>query len=185
MSGRTIVRLLAALGSTALALGAGVYFLNPLRTASHDPRLRIGGYAPFRTPSRAMQPTLRLHGVFIVSAWAYRSSDPKPGDVVVFQYPADRSVLIVKRVVAAGGSTVEIVDGVTLVDGKAVDEPYVEPRNRVRDVSRRMPLLRVPANTFFVMGDNRDDSDDSRFWGPVPSSHIVGKVESVSTPANR
>jgi signal peptidase I len=80
-------------------------------------------------------------------------------------------------VIAGGGSTVEIVNGVTIVDGKPLEEAYVDPRNNIREYSRSMPRVRVPANAFFVMGDNRDDSDDSRSWGFVPRSHIVGKVD--------
>jgi signal peptidase I len=185
LSGRTVVRVLATVGLAALAVAVGVYFLNPLRTASHDPRLRLAGYAPFRNASRAMQPALRQNQIIIVSAWPYRNADPTPGDVVVFQYPLDRTVVFLKRVIASGGSTVEIVDGVTMVDGKPIDEPYVDPHNNVKDYSRRMSLVRVPANALFVMGDNRDESDDSRSWGFVPRSQVLGRVESLSAPSNR
>jgi signal peptidase I len=123
-----------------------------------------------------MQPTIRLGDKFLVSAWAYRTADPQPGDVVVFEYPLDPSVVLVKRVIAGGGSTVEIVDGVTVVNGRPLDEPYVDPRNNVKEYSRRMSLVRVSANAFFVMGDNRDESDDSRSWGFVPRSRVIGKV---------
>jgi signal peptidase I len=170
---------------TALAVVVGVYFLNPLRTASHDPRLRVAGYTLFKTPSRSMQPTIRQNDSFLVSAWPYRKADPKPGDIVVFQYPLDPSFVVVKRVIAGGSSTVEIVDGVTIVNGRSLDEPYVDPQNNAKEYSRRMSLVRVPAGAFFVMGDDRDDSDDSRSWGAVPRSDIVGKVESVSAPNNR
>ncbi|TLZ01645.1 MAG: signal peptidase I, partial [Gammaproteobacteria bacterium] len=91
--------------------------------------------------------------------------------------PVDPSVVFAKRVIADGDSTVEIVNGVTVVNGKPLEEPYVDPRNNVREYSRSMSRVRVPANAFFVMGDNRDDSDDSRFWGFVPRSHILGKVD--------
>jgi signal peptidase I len=132
-----------------------------------------------------MEPTIHLNHTFVVSAWPYRNADPAPGDLVVFQFPHDRSVVFVKRVIATGGSTVEIRDGVTFVDGKRVDEPYVDPHNNMKDISRRTYSARVPANAFFVMGDNRDDSDDSRFWGFLPRSHIIGKVLSPSAPNNR
>jgi signal peptidase I len=132
-----------------------------------------------------MQPAIHPNDILAVSAWAYRNADPLPGDIVVFQYPLDRSVVFAKRVIAAGGSTVENRDGVLFVNGKRVDEPYVDPQNNIKDISRRSYSVRVPANAFFVMGDNRDDSDDSRFWGFVPRSHMVGKVVSVSAPANR
>ena len=185
MGERTVVNVFATAVLTALAVVLGVYFLNPLRTASSDPRLRIAGYTVFRLPSRSMQPAIQPGDTLVVSAWPYRNADPTPGDIAVFQYPLDRSVILTKRVIAGGDSTVEIIDGVTMVNGKPVDEPYVDPRNNMKDYSRRMFLRRVPANEFFVMGDNRDDSDDSRFWGFVPRSHILGRVNSVSAPNDR
>lgn len=186
MTERTIVRVFATAVLTTLAVVVGVYFLNPLQTASRDPRLRVAGYTVFKIPSRSMQPAIRQDDTFIVSAWPYRKAEPKPGDVVVFQYPLDPSVFLVKRVIAVGGSTVAIVDGVTVVNGRPLDEPYVDPRNNVKEeYSRHMSSINVPANTFFVMGDNRDESDDSRDWGFVPRSHIVGKVDSVPASNNR
>ena len=172
-------------GLTALAVAVGAYFLNPLRAASRDPLLRVVGYKVYRIPSLSMQPAIQQNDAFVVSAWPYRSADPMPGDVVVFQYPLDRSVVFAKRVIAGAGSTVEIVDGVTIVNGKPVEEPYVDPRNNLKEYSRRMPLVRVPADAFFVLGDNRDNSDDSRSWGVVPRSHLVGRIDAVSAHNNR
>jgi signal peptidase I len=173
------VRIFATAVLTALAVIVGVYFLNPLRTASADPRLRVVGYTMLRFPTDSMQPAIHPNDILLVSAWAYAKADPKPGDVIVFQFPSDRSVVMGKRVIAVGASTVEIQDGVTIVNGKRIDEPYVDRRNNVKEISRRTYSVRVPANALFVMGDNRDDSDDSRFWGFVPRSRIVGRVDSV------
>ena len=178
MSDRVAVRVLAAAVLTALAVVVVcVYLLNPLRTASKDPELRLFGYELLRMPSRSMQPTIRRDDIILVSAWPYSTADPKPGDVVVFQWPLNPSSLYAKRIIADGGSTVEIVNGVTVVNAKPLEEPYVDPRNNIKDYSRSMSRVLVPAKAFFVMGDNRDDSDDSRSWGFVPRSHIVGKVE--------
>jgi signal peptidase I len=129
LSDRTVVNVFAIAILTALAVIVGVYVLNPLRTASDDPRLRVVGYTVFRFPTRSMQPAIHPNDILMVSAWPYTNADPTPGDIVVFQYPLDRSVVFAKRVIAAGGSTVNIQDGVTFVNGKPVDERYVDPQN--------------------------------------------------------
>jgi len=109
------------------------------------------------------------------------------GDVVVFRFPEDPRRDFIKRVVALPGETVEIRDKRVRVDGQELAEPYafhaddtVWPDDpAIAEVRRRrdqFPALRVPADSYFVMGDNRDDSNDSRFWGPVPRGHIEGRA---------
>jgi signal peptidase I len=182
---RIVIRLFATALLTTLAVLVGVYFLNPLQTAATDPLFRVAGYKVFRIPSRSMQPTIGENVAFLVSAWPYRNADPKAGDIVVFTFPMDPSGVFAKRVIADGGSTVEIVEGVTIVNGRPLDEPYVDPRNKTTEYSRHMFLIHVPPNDLFVLGDNRDNSNDSRRRGFVPRSHIIGKVVWVSTPNNR
>ena len=177
MTGRTFLRIVSAVLISVGVLATGVYFVNPLRTESYDPRLRVLGFTLYRMPSTGMEPTVRLGEILMVSAWPYRHLAPSAGDVVVFRWPVDPSVFFLKRVIATGGSTVEIADGVTIVDGRPLREPYVEESARRNDYSRKMPALQVPADSYFVMGDNRDKSDDSRNWGFVPRSRILGKVE--------
>lgn len=176
MTDRGWLRTIVGLSSCVWALAALMYFRNPLGTASRDPRLRVLGFTLFRSPSVAMEPTIHRNGSFLVSAWPYWHADPGPGDLVVFRYPLDPGVFFVKRIIASGGSTVEIREGVTLVDGRPVREPYVDPGNRRTPYSMTMASRRVPANGYFVMGDNRDDSDDSRAWGFISRSLIVGRV---------
>ena len=96
---------------------------------------------------------------------------PSRGDVIVFRYPKDPSRDFVKRVIGLPGETVEIHRGDVKIDGEALDEPYLEER----DLSSLGPTL-VPPESYFVMGDNRDGSSDSRHWGTVPLENIVGKV---------
>lgn len=173
----TIVRIVSAVLISVAVLATGMYLVNPLRIESYDPRLRVLGFTLYRMPSSGMEPTVRRGEIFVVSAWPYRHLAPSAGDVVVFKWPVDPSVFFLKRIIATGGSTVEIADGVTIVDGRPLREPYVEKSASRNDYSRKMPAIQVPPGTYFVMGDNRDNSDDSRRWGFVPRSRILGKVE--------
>jgi len=153
-----------------------VYITNPFHTDSWDPRIRLYGFTIFRAPSRSMEPTIPENSTFVVSAWAYLGAQPRPGDVVVFKYPLDPNVAYVKRIIAIGGSTIEISDGVVFVDGRPLSEEYVPPGENASEYARKMPRVRVPPKSYFVMGDNRDNSTDSRAWGFVPGDHIIGKV---------
>jgi signal peptidase I len=106
---------------------------------------------------------------------------PKPGDVIVFRYPPNPRQDFIKRCVAVAGQTIEIKNKVLYVDGAKRVEPFThhdDPRVLPRELSARDnfgPYV-VPAGTVFMMGDNRDNSLDSRFWGPLPMSNIKGKA---------
>lgn len=96
------------------------------------------------------------------------------GDIVIFRLPRDTSLSYVKRVVALPGETIEIRGGRVLIDGRALEEPYVEAKNNA-SVYDDGPL-RVPEKHYYVMGDNRDNSADSRVWGAIEESHVYGKL---------
>src|SRR3990172_9178198 len=106
---------------------------------------------------------------------------PKPGDIIVFRYPVNPAIDYIKRCVAVEGQTVEIRDKSLYVDGVAQEEPYVvhgDPRVLPRESSARDnfgPLV-VPDGHVFMMGDNRDNSYDSRFWGALPIRNVKGKA---------
>jgi signal peptidase I len=123
-----------------------------------------------------MEPTLLENSIFLVSAWPYLRSKPRSGDIVVFKYPPDPRIAYVKRIIATSGSTVEIADGVVLVDGRPLSEEYVAKGMAASEYSKAMRRVRVPPTSYFVMGDNRDDSADSRSWGFLPRDHIIGEV---------
>ena len=96
---------------------------------------------------------------------------PDYGDVIVFRWPRDPSQNFVKRIVALPGDRIRVQGGTVFVNGVPLDEPYVEHR---LDETRRERT--VPEDSYWVLGDNRAQSDDSRHWGPVPRDHVIGKV---------
>jgi signal peptidase I len=104
--------------------------------------------------------------------------DPEPGDVVVFKWPGDRSTNYVKRCIAVGGQTVMVRDKTVFIDGEPIEEyPNVKHKNRPNPAARAdYGPFRVPQDSYFMMGDNRDDSYDSRFWGVVDQELILGKA---------
>jgi signal peptidase I len=166
------------IGAMAIvALAVGMYAVNPLQVPSADPRLRILGLNFYRIPTHGMEPTIRYGRIVLASAWPYWNADPKPGDIILFRDPLDAALLYAKRVIAAGGSSVEIANGATIVDGRPIDEPYLRGVAARHELSRTMPKVQVPPGSFFVMGDNRDDSYDSRMFGFIARSAIIARVE--------
>jgi signal peptidase I len=155
------------------------YALNPFGTATWDPRARVLGYVPYRIPSNSMKPALQVNDYILVSAVAYASEEPDTNDIVVYRYPINRNIEYVKRVVAKGGETISIKEGRVIVDGKTLDQEYVEEANMARTKQEDFGPLEVPPGMLFVLGDNRDSSNDSRYWGFVPREDVVGKVTMI------
>ncbi len=147
----------------------------------------------FKIPSGSMKPTFQIGDHILVSKFIYGIkipfvrktiipiNDPKRGDIVVFIYPEDRSKDFIKRVIGIGGDTIEIRNKKIFLNGAPYSDSYgvysdnlifpgsVQPRDNLK-------LLTVPPGTIFVMGDNRDQSYDSRFWGFVDLKDVMGKA---------
>jgi signal peptidase I len=164
---------------------------------------------PFRIPSASMEPTLLVGDFLLVDKQVGPEVSPRMfpptdvihrGDVIVFHYPVDSSLHLVKRVIGLPGDRVRLHDGHAYIDGSAIPEPYAVFRPSMPDSYRddfpRMVSadpgidsrwwiqmrslvsdgeLTVPPGSYFVLGDNRNDSEDSRYWGLVPRATIVGK----------
>jgi signal peptidase I len=130
-------------------------------------------YQPVKVEGTSMAPLLSDQERIVINKLVYRFENIHRGDVVVFWYPLDRSKSFIKRVIALPGETVTIRQGVVTVNGVVVPEPYVPPQ--YEDVSDYGPT-RVPADSYFVMGDHRISSNDSRVFGPVPSQFIYGRA---------
>lgn len=122
-----------------------------------------------------MQPILYTGQQVFVFRLSYAVSPPERGDIIVFRYPLDPSRDYIKRVIALPGETVAISDGVVYINGARLDEsrwPVTPDQRRLSEYPERL----VPDGNYFVMGDNRPDSEDSRFWGFVPEDNIRGQA---------
>jgi signal peptidase I len=127
-----------------------------------------------RVDGLSMAPTLEDHDRLIVNKLVYELGDPRPGDIVMLYYPINPEKMFVKRVIAKEGDTVRIVDGRVYVNDIPLHDDYVPAEFRSHDDYG--PQV-VQQGYYFVMGDHRNNSSDSRHWGPVPKKYIVGKVK--------
>jgi len=130
-------------------------------------------YQPVKVEGTSMAPLLSDQERIFINKFVYRFEPIQRGDVVVFWYPLDRSKSFIKRVIGLPGETVEIRRGVVYVDDKVVPEPYVPPM--YEDLSDFGPV-RVPKESYFVMGDHRISSNDSRVFGSVANRYIYGRA---------
>jgi signal peptidase I len=122
----------------------------------------------------SMAPTLEDHDRLIVNKLVYEISDPRPGDIVMLYYPPNPEKMFVKRVIAKEDDVVQIVDGRIYVNDLPVHDDYIPPDFRSHD---DVSPVKVQPGYYYVMGDNRNNSSDSRLWGQVPKKYIVGKVK--------
>lgn len=125
----------------------------------------------YRVDGQAMQPALAAGEQIIVNKSAYLFSGPSRGDVITFYYPLDPTQVFIKRVIAIPGDTVKVTLNQVWVDGVLLHEPYI-----TQPMNPSVLTLTLKPNEYFVMGDNRPYSSDSRNWGPVPSTYIIGKA---------
>ena len=168
-------------------------------------------FEPYRIPSGSMIPNMVVGDFILVNKYEYGfrlplsnnkiidNNKPNYGDVIVFQYPQDRKINYIKRVVALPGDYIEYLDKQIFINGQkyklsktnnniisdidlADNMIFVEENNSseyliMKNDSRDQDFsYRVPEDTYFVLGDNRDNSNDSRYWGPVPESHLIGRA---------
>ena len=130
-------------------------------------------YQPVKVEGTSMLPELRDQERIFVNKFVYRISEINRKDIVVFWYPNDTSKSYIKRIIGMPGDTVEIKDGVVYINNKPLQESYIDPTYMDR---RSYPLKTVTAGYYYVLGDHRNQSNDSRMWGLVPEKYIYGKA---------
>jgi signal peptidase I len=141
-------------------------------------------YQPVRVEGTSMQPTLENEERIFINKFVYRFglADIGRSDMIVFWFPRDPSKSYIKRVIGVPGDTVEVRDGTVYVNSRPLAESYVAEENRDH-VSKE--LQRLKSDEYFVLGDRRNSSNDSRAWGTVPRSYIYGKAVFAYWPLDR
>jgi signal peptidase I len=156
---------------------------------------------PYRIPSASMEPTLhcadselddgctaRFSDRVLANRFIYHFKEPGRGDIVVFETPPEARTrcgaggTFVKRLIGLPGEEIAQRNGVVYIDGKPLEESYLQAGQRDDNT---FPRRRIPSAHYFMMGDNRGESCDSRVWGPVPRDNIIGEVFAVYWPPQR
>jgi len=166
-----------------IAVYIGVIVLASLINLTLKGWIRSNYVQAFKIPAASMVPTL-LIGDHILVDRHMAARNPSRGDLIVFEYPEDPSKDFIKRVVAVAGDTVEIRNKVLFVNGKEVQEPYISHKEAVIIPASQNPRDNfgpqvISNNSYFVLGDNRDRSFDSRFWGSVTKDKVKGTVKNL------
>ena len=167
--------------STTVAPGAAQPLRRELRSWGRDLVIALSlaiviiifFYQPVKVEGTSMTPLISDQERIFINKFVYRFDPIERGDVVVFWYPLDRSKSFIKRVVGLPDDTVEIREGQVYVNGKVLLEPYVPSESA--DFGT-LSATRIPRGEYFVMGDHRTSSNDSRIFGPVPRKFIYGKA---------
>jgi signal peptidase I len=141
-------------------------------------------YQPVKVEGTSMMPSLEDQERIFINKFMYRFGigEVYRGDMVVFWYPGDPSKSYIKRVVGMPGDRIEIVEGAVIVNGKQLDEDYVPPAYRDHQT---VPETTVPPDHYYVLGDHRTSSNDSRSWGPVHRRHIYGRAVFIYWPLDK
>ena len=142
-------------------------------------------FQAFYIPSASMDPTLKVHDRVLVNKLSYHLHSVHRGDIVVFKAPPEERTAqikdLVKRVIGLPGDTIEARDGQIYINDRLLNEPYLPKGTRSDDLPRQV----VPAGSYFMMGDNRGASSDSRVFGPIKRSTIIGRAFVKMWPLSR
>ena len=139
-------------------------------------------YQPVKVEGTSMMPRLVDQERIFINKFVYQLEPVNRGDVVVFRYPFDQAKSYIKRVIGLPGETVRLVSGEVFINGQKLREPYIV--EEYRDRQSHAPIV-IPPDQYYVLGDHRNSSNDSRVWGPVPKQYVYGKAVFVYWPVDR
>ncbi len=140
----------------------------------------------FAIPTGSMIPTLNIGNHLMVNKFIYYFAKPKRGDVIVFVYPVNSKKNFIKRLIGLPGETIEIKDGSVFINGEKLKAPKtIAERHYYNEGMYGEGVIKIPANTYFVMGDNTKNSKDSRFWGFVPKKNLLGRAFFIYWPLTK
>ena len=125
-------------------------------------------------PSGSMEDTINIGDRVFGNRLAYKSKSPKRGDIIIFWSPVKENTYYIKRIIGLPGETVEIKDRTVYINGEALKEDYISEDNWIKKGQEGKWI--IPEGQYFMMGDNKDDSTDSRAWGPIEKKDIVAKA---------
>lgn len=151
--------------------------------------LRMFVFVPYEIPSGSMEDTIMPGDMVFSEKVSYHMREPQQGDIVTFADPEVEGRTLIKRIIATEGQTVDLIDGSVYVDGVQLYEPYVGDKESyplartAPDVEVEFPYV-VPEDCIWVMGDNREASQDSRYFGAVPVSSITGRAAWIYWPVS-
>ncbi len=134
----------------------------------------------FYIPSTSMRPLLESGDRILVNKFIYRFREPRRQEIAVFKYPIDPSINFVKRIIGVPNDEVKIEDGRVFLNGEALEEDY-----KLEAGYTNFSKTEIPKDHYFVLGDNRNNSEDSRYWGFVPEDNILGKAFIIFWPPSR
>lgn len=172
-TGKTLLRSLGELGRFALL---AIIIVIPIR---------IFIAQPFIVSGSSMFPTFENSQYLIIDELSYRFSEPQRDDVIVFRYPNDTTKFFIKRIIGLPNETVDIKNGVVTIINKEHPEGFVLTEPYIHNQITSDDKFKIKDKEYFVMGDNRNASSDSRFWGAVPRNLLIGKVFIRLFPVNK
>ena len=155
-----------------ILIGSGIYY-------SMEQTIKNNVVRAFKIPSSSMKPSLLPGDYVLCNHIHYQTHNPARGDIIVFNYPRNERVKFIKRIIGIPGDTIEVKDNQAFVNNQKIEEPYAlyaHPGNTPKNSKKNFGPVTVLENEYFVMGDNRDNTRDSRYFGMVKRQKIDGKA---------